>query len=34
MAHPILTAEVKALLNVPFEIWTTDRLAAEISQVT
>jgi hypothetical protein len=31
MAHPILVAEVRALLNVPFEIWTIDRLAAEIA---
>jgi hypothetical protein len=33
MAHPILTAEVRALLNVPFEIWTIDRLATEIAAV-
>lgn len=34
VAHPILVAEVKALLNVPFEIWTIDRLAKEIAAVT
>jgi len=33
MAHPILVAEVRALLNVPFEIWTIDKLAAEIAAV-
>lgn len=33
VAHPILVAEVRALLNVPFEIWTIDKLAAEISAV-
>ncbi|CAN5923017.1 hypothetical protein BH11PSE3_BH11PSE3_12420 [soil metagenome] len=31
VAHPILVAELKALLGVPFEIWTTDRLATEIA---
>ncbi|WP_063992760.1 PIN-like domain-containing protein [Bradyrhizobium sp.] len=33
MAHPILVAEVRALLNVPFEIWTIDRLADAIAAV-
>lgn len=33
-AHPILVAEVKALLGVPFEIWTTDKLASEIAVAT
>lgn len=33
MAHPILVAEVWTLLNVPFEIWTIDRLADEIAAV-
>jgi len=32
IAHPILVAEVRTLLNVPFEIWTIDRLAAEIAK--
>ena len=30
VAHPILAAEVHALLNVPFEIWNLDRLAKEV----
>jgi hypothetical protein len=33
MAHPILVAEVRALLNVPFEIWTLDKLAEQIAAV-
>jgi hypothetical protein len=33
MAHPILVAEVRTLLKVPFEIWTIDKLAAEIAAV-
>ena len=33
-AHPILVAEVQALLKVPFEIWTIERLAAEIATAT
>ena len=33
VAHPILVAEVRALLEVPFEIWTIDRLAEEIALV-
>jgi hypothetical protein len=32
-AHPILVAEVKALLGVPFEIWAIDKLATEIGRV-
>ena len=32
IAHPILVAEVRTLLNVPFEIWTIDRLSAEIAK--
>jgi PIN domain-containing protein len=32
MAHPILTAEIKALLGVPFEIWTDQKLSVEISK--
>lgn len=34
VAHPILVAEVQALMSVPFEIWTIDRLSAEIAKVT
>jgi PIN like domain len=34
VAHPILVAEVRALLDVPFEIWTIDKLATEIAAVT
>lgn len=34
MAHPILVAEAKALVGVPFEIWTIDRLAKEIAKAT
>jgi len=34
MAHPILVAEAKALLDVPFEIWTIDKLANEITKAT
>ena len=30
-AHPILTAEVKALTNASFEIWSLDKLATTIS---
>ena len=33
VAHPILVAEIRALLNVPFEIWTIDKLATEIIAV-
>jgi len=33
MAHPILVAEMQALLNVPFEIWTISDLADEIAKV-
>ena len=32
IAHPILVAEVRTLLNVPFEIWTIDKLATEIAK--
>jgi PIN like domain len=31
VAHPILVAEVRALLDVPFEIWNIEKLAAEIA---
>lgn len=34
VAHPILVAEVKALFDVPFEVWTIDQLASEIAKVT
>ena len=34
LPHPILVAEVDALLNVPFEIWTLEKLAAQIAAVT
>ncbi|WP_316201321.1 MULTISPECIES: hypothetical protein [unclassified Bradyrhizobium] len=34
IAHPILVAEVRTLLDVPFEIWTIDKLAAEIAKAT
>lgn len=34
VAHPILVAEVQALVAVPFEIWTIDKLATEIGKVT
>jgi hypothetical protein len=34
IAHPILVAEVKALVGVPFEIWNIDKLAGEIAQAT
>lgn len=33
-AHPILVAEVNALLNVPFEIWTIDNLIEAIDKAT
>ncbi|MBR1086828.1 hypothetical protein JQ621_04985 [Bradyrhizobium manausense] len=33
VAHPILVAEVRALLQVPFEIWTIEKLAKEIALV-
>ncbi len=33
-AHPILVAEIRALLDVPFEIWTIDKLATEIAAAT
>lgn len=31
-AHPILVAEMRALLNVPFEIWSLDTLAQRIGE--
>ena len=31
-AHPILAAEVQSLVGVPFDVWTTDQLCAEITQ--
>lgn len=31
-AHPILVAEAKSLLRVPFEIWTIEKLAAEVAK--
>ncbi|MDR3472541.1 MAG: PIN-like domain-containing protein [Devosia sp.] len=34
MAHPILVAEVRALFDVPFEIWTIEKLVDEISRAT
>ena len=34
LPHPILVAEVHALLNVPFEIWTLEKLATQIAAVT
>lgn len=34
VAHPILAAEVRALFNVSFEIWTIDKLAIKISAAT
>jgi len=34
IAHPILVAEVKALVGVPFEIWTIEKLASEIARST
>jgi hypothetical protein len=34
IAHPILVSEVQALVDVPFEIWTIDKLAMEIGSVT
>ena len=34
VAHPILVAEVQALFGVSFEIWTIDKLAAEIASAT
>lgn len=34
VAHPILTAEVNALLRVPFETWTLKQLVAEIETET
>jgi hypothetical protein len=32
MAHPILVAEMKALLAISFEIWGDDRLSSEIEK--
>jgi hypothetical protein len=34
IAHPILVAEVKALVDVPFEIWNIQKLAGEIARAT
>lgn len=34
IAHPILVAEVRALLNVPFEIWPTQKLADAVATAT
>lgn len=34
VAHPILVAEVQALVGVPFETWTLDELASAISSAT
>lgn len=34
LPHPILVAEVHALLNVPFEIWTLEKLATQIAAAT
>jgi len=34
IAHPILVAEARALLNVPFEMWTLNDLAREVSAAT
>jgi hypothetical protein len=34
ITHPILVAEVRALLNVPFEIWPIQKLADAIATVT
>ncbi|MEZ5829673.1 MAG: hypothetical protein R3D05_00665 [Dongiaceae bacterium] len=34
MAHPILVAEIRSLLDVPFEIWTIERLATEVAAAT
>lgn len=31
MAHPILSAEIRILLDKPFETWTLDRLSREIA---
>jgi hypothetical protein len=33
IAHPILVAEVNALVDVPFEIWNIDKLAEEITKL-
>lgn len=30
MAHPILSAEIRCLLNIPFETWSLDKLSREI----
>jgi hypothetical protein len=32
-AHPILVAEVKALLDLPFEVWTLDELAKAVGEI-
>lgn len=32
IAHPILTAEMKALLGISFEIWTDEKLSSEIEK--
>jgi hypothetical protein len=34
IAHPILVAEVRSLFDVPFEIWTIQKLADEIGRST
>ncbi len=34
IAHPILVAEVEALVGVPFEIWNIEKLAQEITCAT
>lgn len=34
IAHPILVAEIKALVGVPFEIWTIEKLSSEIARAT
>lgn len=34
IAHPILVAEVRALVDVPFEIWNIQKLAEEIEHAT
>jgi hypothetical protein len=31
-AHPVLTAEVQALVGVSFDLWTLDRLSDAISE--
>ncbi len=34
VAHPILVAEVRELFDVPFEIWTIDKLVEEVAVAT